>query len=210
MKTKNNTTLPTYTKSIITQEPCLSIYHDTFADSPRDRRMYEPLGTFITNEKNYRSPDGTESIEWHAMNDTASEATSTENHAELIEKYLQDNNIKVYCVYPVCRYEHGNVIYRLSNGEKGFDISNSGFYIVTDDNIVKYGNGKMTTKEVISIVKRELQEYTDYVNGEVYSFELLDELGELQESGGNIYDLDELKSMLPDAYKNTNLYDLIK
>lgn len=118
----------TYTKTRITDEPRLVIRHDTDGMSPREDSN---LGYFITNDRNYHSPDRNERLE-RIVATTGDEADNRDHHMELITKAIEtETDEKVLAIYPIVKYEHGGVSYRRGTAH-GFDYSNNGFYIITD------------------------------------------------------------------------------
>lgn len=98
------------------------------------------------------------------------------------------------------------VVYSL--GEKhGFDYSNNGFYIITEDSVKELG----TPKESFEIViKDELDTYNKYVNGEVYCFTLYNDKGEIEDSCCGFYSIDEIKEHLPSEWEDEDLTKYLK
>ena len=96
----------TYTKTRITDEPRLVIRHDTDGMSPREDSN---LGYFITNDRNYHSPDRNERLE-RIVATTGDEADNRDHHMELITKAIEtETDEKVLAIYPIVKYEHGGV-----------------------------------------------------------------------------------------------------
>lgn len=196
--------MKTYTKTVATQEPRLVIHHD---DTPQSPREWCNLGYFITKERNYKSPDGENAPEiQQIIEDTAQDATSTEDHMKLIKKAIKEQGEKVLYITPVYRYEHGGVVYRRGTAS-GFDYSNCGFYIVTDKTQKECGTPRKLFEKVID---DELETYTKYANGTVYGFVLHDESGDVIDSCWGFYDIDDIKEYLPKEYKNENMHDYLK
>lgn len=193
--------MQTYKKTF--DAPRLEIRHDD-AESPRE---WDNLGYFITSERRYMSPDG-KKAEWvqSIVESTADDANNSEHHAELITAAINETGEIVKAIYPVYRYEHGNVLYRRGTAS-GFDYSNCGFYIVTD----KTQNVLGTPDDLIEkCIDGELETYTSYVNGEVYYFTLYDDNGDIEDSCGGFYDIDDIKEALPDSFKNEDMHDYLK
>jgi hypothetical protein len=187
--------MKTYTKTI--EEPCLVIEHDTDAESPR---QWDNLGFFFTKERGYKSPDGTVFPLYHIMTNTEESARDTAHHMELMKEEARAQGIKIKYIYPVYRYEHGNVVYKRGTAQ-GFDCSNCGFYIVTDES---------TKKECEAIIDRELETYTQWCNGEVYGFTLHNERGEVEDSCWGFYDIEDIREHLPKEYADEDLREYIK
>lgn len=180
----------------------LKITHGDIAESPRN---WSNLGYFITIDRNYRSPDNNQDI-INIVKDTGDNATSQEDHIKLIKKAIKDQlNEKVVAIYPIVKYEHGGISYSLGS-KHGFDYSNNGFYIITDKTQNLLGTPKKSFEKVI---KQELEEYNQYINGEVYQFTLYNEQGEIVDSCGGFYDLEDIKDHLPEEWKDETLSDYI-
>ncbi len=186
----------TYKTSI--KKPCLVINYDENAVSPRN---WINLGYFFTKQKNYRSPDGTVQPLYDIMVTTGEEANNQEEHKEMIKKEAKKQGIKVLAIYPVYCYEHGNIVFRRGTA-KGFDYSNCGFYIITEETQKEHGAKKYKWEK---FVDQELETYTQWANGEVYHFTLFDENGEFTDSCGGFYSLDKIKYQLPEEFKDEDL-----
>lgn len=194
--------MKTYTKEIET--PKLVIECDTNSENPREE--WSNLGHFITCEKRYNSPDDDEVLKSIIQN-LSEESANVEGHIKKIKEELPHNGYgKVLAIYPVYKYEHGNVIYRRGTAQ-GFDYSNSGFYIVTDKTQAIVGTPKDRFDKVID---GELETYTKWVNGEVYRFTLYNDKGEIEDSCGGFYDIEDIKSSLPEDWKDEDLEQYIK
>lgn len=193
-----------YIKTTITTEPRLVIHYELSAESPR---QWDNLGYFITRERNYPSPDSKQN-EWiqNIVEETANDVSNVDMHIELITKAINETGETVKVIYPVNRYEHGNVVY--SRGiVNNFDYSNCGFYIVTDKTQNVLGTPDTLIEKVID---SELETYTAYANGEVYYYMLRDENGEEIDSCGGFYNIEDIKENLPEEYKNDCLHDYLE
>lgn len=188
----------------VVESPKLVITHDQNPESPRE---WSNLGYFITRERNYNSPDTVTYI-MDIIEDTAEEATDIDNHMDLITKRIDEESDgeKVLAIYPINRYEHGEVVYSLGV-KHGWDYSNCGFYIVTDK----------TTKELEAkaedfekIIKQELDVYNKYANGEVYGYILYGEDGDIDDSCWGFYDIKDIKDHLPAEFDNEDLSEYLQ
>lgn len=92
-------------------------------------------------------------------------------------------------------------MYRLGTAH-GFDYSNNGFYIVTKKSAKRIGTKK---KDFERVIKAEIDTYNKYINGEIYCWTLYNEQGEVEDSGGDYYDLEDIKAELPKEWKNEDL-----
>ena len=205
--------MKTYKKII--ESPRLIIGYDINTDSPRT--YYDCLGYFLTNEINHISPDGNRlrnandyQPTFHLqeiMERTAGDATNTENHIKLItEAFNAESDEKILVVYPVYKYEHSNISYKLG-AKDGFDYSNCGFYIVTDKTAEKVG---IKAKDYKKIIAQELSDYSAWANGEVYQYKLFDAQGQFIDIGLDCYSLDEIKENLGEEWANENMEDYME
>lgn len=191
--------MKTYQKTI--ESKILQISYDICPDSPRDN---DNIGYFFTNERRNISPDGNSHVLYDIMKSTGEEATSTQDHMERLKKEAKD----IFYITPVYRYEHGNVVYRRGTAQ-GFDVSNCGFYIVTNESLRKIGARK-SIASIEKIIDGELKDYTSWCNGEIYCFTLYDKDGEIEESCGGFYDMETIKEYLPKEWKNEDLSDYLE
>lgn len=194
----------TYKKEIT--RPQLEIRYDSDADSPRE---WDNLGYFITVERNNYSPDKEPSLEY-AVKMTGEYTNSCDEHIAEIKKYLKsgESSFSEHIIYivPVSKYEHSGVSY--SRGEKhGWDSGVAGFYIVTKESAEKVGTPRKLFDKCID---NELETYTQWANGEVYCYTLYDEGGDVADSCGGFYDINDIKEYLPDEWKDEDLSDYLK
>jgi hypothetical protein len=194
--------MKTYTKTTVSTEPRLVIEHDENCDSPRQDSN---LGYFITVDRHNYSPDREPHLE-SVVKEMGEIATSQAEHIKLIKDTLNDEGEKVLAIYPVVKYEHSGVVYRLGS-ESGFDYSNNGFYIITEKTQKEVGVSKKNWEKII---KSELELYTKWCNGECYQFCLYNEQGGVEDSCGGFYDIEDIKEYLPEEYKDEDLSDYVK
>lgn len=187
------------TYNAVEVKPRLKIFHCEWADSPR---KWDNLGYFYTKESKYKSPDGNVGEIYEAMIEAESEADSTESHIKVMTRIIEENtDEKVLAIYPIDIYEHSNIVYSRGTA-KGFDYSNCGFYIITDKTQKAFGTD---AKDFEKIIDQELKTYTKWANGEVYAYELRDKNGEVEDTYGDFYSLQEIKDNLPEEWANEDL-----
>jgi len=193
--------MKTYTTT--TKEPRLKIEYDDDAQSPRE---WSNLGYFITCDSNYNSPDKHEELE-QFIKDTGEEATSQAEHIKMIKDDFEWNNSeeKVIAIYPISKYEHGNISYSLGTSN-GFDYSNNGFYIITAETQKELGVKK---KDFEQVIKEELEDYNKWINGEMYNFILYDKDGEVVHTCGGFYDIEDIREYLPKEWNKEDLSDYL-
>lgn len=190
--------MKTYTKTTTTQEPRLVISYDPFADSPREDSN---LGYFVTCDRDYNSPDRMIEL-MRIIKETGEEAKDQTEHMELIKKEFESiGEDKIIKIYPVYKYEHSGLVYRRGTAH-GWDYSNNGFYIITEQSAKEIG---ADPKDFESIIDGELDRYTKWANGEVYRVDIYDEDGELQDCQSGFYSLEEAKESLPAEFQGEDL-----
>lgn len=181
-----------------TEKPRLVIKYDSHPFSPRVG--IGTAGYFITCENNRHSPDKHTELE-QIISETGNQAEDVEEHIKLIKnEYI--GYIKY--IYPVTRYEHGNIVYKLGK-HSGFDYSVCGFYIITKEQAKEYKG--YSENKIKDIIVDELELYNKYVNGEVYMFTLYDENGNKEDCGHDFYSIDDIKECLPAEWKKEDLQD---
>lgn len=193
--------MKTYKETI--EKPRLQIKYCDFHDSPRED---DTLGLLLTKEGEYISPDGTDHELYSIMLETEHQASNADEHIQLMKKEAKKAGIKLHAIYPVYRYEHSTISYKLGVAH-GFDYSNCGFYFVLND---EFTNRRLKelgikAKDAEKEIANELDRYSQYANGEVYSFILYDENGEIEDSCGGFYDIEEIKEYLPGEWKYEDL-----
>lgn len=176
--------------------PRLEIRYDDFAESPRhnDNIWYMD----IRDHRRYNFPKEL-SIAWDEWEETAN---------ELIE--LEKN----FYVFPIDCYEHSGISFSLSGTgmQCQFDTSKSVGIIAIPRvyngyDIKEWNRSKtrdnpqatqvtLTEEQVNTIATEELNEYNQYLNGEVYRFTLLDEEGDEIDSCWGFYDIDDIRDHL--------------
>lgn len=195
--------MKTYTKTTVSTEPKLVIEHDEYTSSPRE---WSNLGYFITVDRNYHSPDKHPEFE-RIVKETGEIAESQAEHIKMIGDRIQaESDETVLGIYPIVKYEHSGVSYSLGTVHN-FDYSNNGFYIVTAKKVKEIG---AKAKDYEKIIKSELEVFNKYANGECYQFCLYNEQGEVEDSCGGFYDIEDIRESLPSEYKDDDLTDYLK
>lgn len=196
--------MKTFKKTVVSEEPMLTIERDHEVQSPRE---LDNIGYFITIDKDHRSPDKNEELET-IIKETGDLANNLEQHMDMIERRINEEFLieKVLGIYPVIKYEHSGVAYHLGTAH-GYDYSNNGFYIVTEESIEK--TGVTEHKNVRDIIESELEAYNKFINGEVYQFTRYNKSGFMVSDGCGFYSLEDIRAVLPEGYKDEDLTEYI-
>lgn len=204
--------MKTYQKNITV--PRLVIEYDEDAENPRADDGN--IGIFLTKESQYKSPDGATHPLYALMLETEESAKNTMHHIKLMEDAARkafkesgpkdgnshDEGLHIIEIHPVYRYEHGAVMYKRGKAA-GFDYSNCGFFFITAESL---SGGNYTAKKIAKAIDAELQIYNKWINGEIYAFRLYDEKsGEMIESCGGFYDIEDIREYLPAEWKKEKL-----
>lgn len=207
--------MKTYDK--VTTFPRLVIQYDQDSETPR---ADDNVGLLFTIENRSKSPDGTDHPLYDVMVETGNEAKDTNDHMERMRARASelfqasapkdgnshDEDLHIIEIYPVYKYEHGNVVYRRGVAG-GFDYSNCGFYVVTAQ---RQAGTTWTAESTAEAVDAELATYTQWCNGEIYGFTLYDEQGEEIDACWGFYDLEAIRDNLPEDWKDEDLTKYLK
>ncbi len=195
--------MKTYTTKV--EKPLLSINQDEDCPSPREA---DNLGYFITVDRKFKSTDGEKKdILQDIVSETGDIADSLEEHMQMIKDRVgAETKEKVVAIYPICKYEHGSVTYRIGSMH-GFDYSNNGFYIITNKSQKLVGTSK---KDFERVITEDLELYTRWANGEIYSFVLFDKDGEVEDSCSGFYSIEDIREYLPKEWKDEDLSEYIQ
>lgn len=195
--------MKTFTKTTVTTEPLLVIEHDENTTSPRE---WSNLGYFITVDRKQYSPDRHPEFEY-IVKDTGDLAESQAEHIKMIGDRIEaESSEKVLAIYPIVKYEHSAISYSLGT-VNNWDYSNNGFYIVTAKKAKEIG---AKAKDYQKIIKNELEVFNKWINGECYQFCLYNEQGEVEDSCGGFYSVEDIREYLPKDWKKEDLTEYIK
>lgn len=159
------------TPYITPQGDVLKIFRDEYPFSPREDGVCE--STFVIEDSRYASPD----------------ENPFGTMRELIDIVCKEDSEYIWDY--VSRYEHSNVIF--SRGKiRGWDTCACGVIFISKEAVCELYQVKEVSQEVLIRVfdrfDSELEEYTNYVNGEVYGYNLYSLDGELIDDCWGFYE----------------------
>lgn len=153
----------------------LEIYYDS---SPMDPREWDNLGTMVCLHGRYSLGD------FHSYRVT--DYSSWEEVREAIEK---DHDIAV--ILPIYLYDHSGISLSTTPFNCPWDSGQVGWMFVTKQKLrEEYGVKRVSKKlkeKAEKVLQGELENYSDYVNGEVYGYIIKDKSGEIVDSCWGYY-----------------------
>lgn len=165
-----------------------TIYADN--DSANNPRDWENLGKMFCFHKRYVLGD-------------KNELTSSQfNGWDEMESYLR----KQYSVVlPMFMYDHSGVALSTSSFSCRYDSGQIGFIVASREEVLKCFGVKRLTKKVLESVakalKGEVELYSHYVNGDVFSYTVEDEDGDVIGGCGGIIGRENLLEEIPTEYR---------
>lgn len=178
------------------------ILHIQYDDTHESPRKWDPLGTMLTWESGHSSPDVNEfqDLEEWLMSHCPENSKhycqyggiANKEHHEALEKYLD----KHYVWSRVNVYNHSGVIYSTGSFICPWDSGQCGYIFVEKEKIRKEHNvkriSKTLKKSIHEIFEVECENYTKYVNGEVYGFTIEDSKGDTLESCWGYFNISDI------------------
>lgn len=135
----------------------IKIFRDEFPMDPR--RDFEPLGTFITWTRRYRSPD-----------------ENPFETPEEFQQYVREEEIPEEYIISVYVYIHGGITFRTTPFSDPWDSGQAGYIYMEPEAAERSFDGD--TERVRKCLEAEVEEYSDWCEGRVYGFVIEDEDGE--------------------------------
>jgi hypothetical protein len=165
--------------------PLLEIRFDDYPSSPRE---WSNLGIMAHDNNRYSQPDREESLCFVSLIEEGK--NSFKDDDKFLKKITKLWNFrnpenKIIFAKKLWCYEIGDL-----------------FYFVTQESQKEIGADVVDFEKII---KQEFEDYKKYLSGEIYQFRLFNENGDLEESLGGIYSLDEIKDYLPQEFDGENL-----
>jgi len=183
-----------------TDEPRLRISYDISPESPR----YDSTLGVLVLDRNSIDPDDRPDIS-RIVYDTNYKAEDFEDHVKLITHEIDEQlGETVVEIFQVCKCEHGIVKFSLGSCS-GWDCGNSAMYIVLESTLKELGLEDISVEQMGYNITGELDAFTQWVNGEIYSFILYNKDGDIVDSMGGFYDTHDMKEYLPDEWQHEDL-----
>ena len=156
----------------------LKVLHDSSADSPRN---WDNLGKMICFHRGYDLGDK------HNYN-----ADDYNSWGEMEKAIIKEENPAV--ILPLYMYDHSGISISTSPFGCRWDSGQIGFVLVSKKQALEeFGGVRVSSKKKVkieSIIEAEVQTYTQYVEGEVYGFQIIDEDNEVIDSCYGFYGTD--------------------
>lgn len=113
---------------------------------------------------------------------------------EEINEYLQLPQVAFYC--QIFMYDHSGLSFSTEPFLCPWDSGMIGYAVITEEN-----KEKLSSKSnLLDIIKVELEQYNQYVNGDVYYFDIIDEWDNYVDGCAGYYGHDSIEDdILPEA-----------
>lgn len=174
----------------------LRIIQDNSSESPRE---WDNLGLIVAFHKRYNLGDKHD----FSKNDFGS-------WDELRSAILKENGKGI--ILPVYMYEHSGVCLQTTPFQCPWDSGQVGFIYISNEKIKKEYGGKRVSKKTVDKVtqylKNEVETYSQYLEGEVYGFEVVDEDDNVTDSCFGFYGSDPKVNGIAD-HLNLELRELL-
>ena len=188
----------------------IEVERDDWADSPRE---WSNLWQLFTFERDYNSPDGhkyrnlDELLYDYLDNDAAMNRIEDNDHSaeSHFKAMIKEFNKTGYLIAPINRYEHGSVRYS-SSLTSGWDCGVVGVAIVSHSDVIKE-YGSLDQSKAFRLLDSELNDYTEWVNGDVYVVSLLNFEGEYLDSLGGMFGYDSEATMVKEYIDGNTDYN---
>lgn len=164
----------------------LRVLQDSSADSPRD---WDNLGTMVCFHRRYDLGD--------KHNYSSDDYNSWEEMKKAIQK---EENPAV--ILPLYMYDHSGISISTSPFSCRWDSGQIGFILVSKKKALEEFGGKIVTaklkERIEKILELEVETYTQYVEGDVYGFQIVDEDDNIIDSCYGFYGSDHKESGMLD------------
>lgn len=165
----------------------LKVVQDSCGDSPRE---WDNLGTMVCFHNRYD------------LGDKHSYDADDYSGWEEMEKAILKEEGRGTIILPLYLYDHSGITMRTSPFGCRWDSGQVGFILANKKTILSEFGGKIVTKKlrekVSGILEGEVETYTQYIEGEIYGFQIVDEEGEIVDSCYGFYGTDFLTNGMLD------------
>lgn len=180
----------------------IKLSQDSF-DSPRE---WDNIGTIAYNHGSYNLGEEkiSDPIDWLIEKLELSEEyiyNKCEGYSNETLVKLEEKFFKKFIALPVYIYDHSGQSISTSPFNCRWDSGKLGYIYCSKEKAIQEFGGKVVTKEtrekVLSNLELEIETFNQYIQGDVYSFEVLDEDENHIDSCGGFYGTDwETNGML--------------
>ena len=181
------------------------ICHDGDSESPRE---WDNIATMVHWHRRYdlcdRRVSGPRSFLLELMQEREWREHQKEVPDEISDKNIGDYIDRYYWVLPLFLYDHSGLSMRVRNFDCSFDSGQVGFiYIAKDDErlLELDESGETREESARRIMKQEVKTYDQYLTGDVYIYDVMDQCGNVLDSCGGLYGFDNCKEEATEAAK---------
>lgn len=164
----------------------LKLVHDSSPESPRN---WDNLGTMICFHKRYDLGDkhNYSSDDYNSWEEMKQAIIKEENPAVILPLYMYDHSgISISTTPFSCRWDSGQI----------------GFILVSKKKVLEEFGGKIVTaklkERIEKILEGEVETYSQYVEGDVYGFQIVDEDDNIVDSCYGFYGSDHKENGILD------------
>jgi hypothetical protein len=155
-----------------TEDKKLEVYSEEHPVSPRS---WDNYGVMVCSHRRYNLGD---------------REPATDNHSgwKGVEEEIRENN-DVELILPLYLYDHSGITISTTPFQSSFDSGQVGFIYVTTDRLDELGlsEEKRTEDQLRTILKGEVEVYDQYLRGEVYRYEFVDDEDGKDDSCGGFF-----------------------
>jgi len=168
-----------HVETIIKNNLRLEIFYDEYTDSPRE---WDNLGIMALKHSRYNLSNeiNVNMREFDTINE--------------LEEYINEN-YDVRLMLGVSMYDHSGVSLSLCNYDNfigGWDTSLIGLIFIENNEMFKQYYSDYSDEKLEEILQNEVDLYSQYLNGEIYRYELYDDEGNEIDSCSSFYSIDEI------------------
>ncbi len=185
-------------KTLTTKTKTLNIYLDDNSESPRE---WDTLSKMVCSHGRYNLGDkhDYDTKDYSGWEEVKQAIIRKENPAVILPLYM---------------YDHSGITIKTTPFGDRWDSGQIGFVFATKEAVRKeYGIkrvGKKHIEQATATLLNEVEVYDQYIRGDVYRFEILDEKDEQLDSCGGFYGDDYKTNGMIDHLEDNELIELLK